>query len=70
MDGNVRCRFCGLAESEHHTFEPVDQPAPCHCDPGEWEGVIGEICDEYDGIGGVCSNCEHDQECHAERETP
>jgi|GEM_PF-4571379 len=48
----------------------VDMPETCRCDPRDWGGRVGKICDEYhpgvDNYMGepVCKKCEHDKECH------
>ena len=61
------CKHCGLSEDEHHEYEAV-MPVGCVCDPGEWGDNVTDICAEYDGDGTtVCTTCEHDMECHAEK---
>ncbi|RLI87975.1 MAG: hypothetical protein DRP01_00045 [Archaeoglobales archaeon] len=42
-----------------------DMPEACRCDPRDWGGPVGKICDEYrPGVDSLCKKCEHDKECH------
>lgn len=58
-----RCAICGLEEYEHHDFVRWK----CSCEPGEWNDLtkVPPPCAKYDGNGGNCLTCEHDEACHA-----
>ena len=70
------CRKCGRKKVEHCDFEPVEIPDGCVCDPRDWAdptGVPG-ICSKFeadyseDWPSNMCSRCEHDYECHKNRD--
>jgi hypothetical protein len=63
---SVKCRACGREEVEHHDFEP-EMPDGCVCDQGTWgDEIVKAPCAAYRGMTeAYCSDCEHDEACHA-----
>jgi len=66
------CRICGRPKEDHHDFDPEPikpRPIGCVCDAADWfVDPIPPVCDEYEDDGcGMCLNCEHNRECHAQK---
>lgn len=64
-EAELVCRFCGTREALHcGTFTPIS--AACVCTLRPMDDTPGDICGHFVGVAGKpCSECEHDQECHA-----
>lgn len=64
----MKCKHCGLDESEHCPgFELFDIPDGCVCDPMTWwPNDIPLVCENFVGedTGRYCERCEHDYDCH------
>lgn len=62
------CKICGVEEDKHHEPSWILKPDNCVCNVFTWETEILKeippICNKFFGFGNVCSNCNHDRECH------
>ena len=69
MENKSYCRHCGEHEDEHHEFEGYKIPTGCECHPEDWRTPtdIPVICSKFELIEdeGICSTCNHLEECHS-----
>ena len=62
--------ICGKPESDHHSFQAVEHPPGCVCDPKEWgDSTIPPVCKHFVMSSNLmyplyCDRCEHLKECH------
>ena len=55
-----------LAAAEEELRWLNERPPGCLCDPLDWRGVPGPVCERFEPSTrtGLCRRCEHMKDCH------